>query len=98
MILHEIEVPSQIRHDNTPARPLRDYGKKDKVNVIITNPPLGGIEEDGIENKFRVGATSYRAASCGRTSFGISRDGADQSIDARCNTEQGYWDDGPRDQ
>jgi type I restriction enzyme M protein len=52
MILHEIEVPSQIRHDNTLARPLRDYGKKDKVNVIITNPPFGGMEEDGIENNF----------------------------------------------
>ena len=52
MILHEIEVPSQIRHDNTLSRPLRDYGKKDKVNVIITNPPFGGMEEDGIENNF----------------------------------------------
>jgi type I restriction enzyme M protein len=52
MILHGIDVPSQIRHDNTLARPLRDYGKRDKVNVIITNPPFGGMEEDGIENMF----------------------------------------------
>ncbi len=52
MLLHGIEVPSQIRHDNTLARPLRDYGPKDRVDVIITNPPFGGMEEDGIEQNF----------------------------------------------
>jgi type I restriction enzyme M protein len=52
MLLHGIEVPSQIRHDNTLARPLRDYGIKDRVDVIITNPPFGGMEEDGIESNF----------------------------------------------
>ncbi len=49
MILHGIEVPTNIRHDNTLARPLRDYGPKDRVDVIVTNPPFGGMEEDGIE-------------------------------------------------
>lgn len=52
MILHGIEVPDQIRHDNTLARPLRDYSAKDRVDVIVTNPPFGGMEEDGIENNF----------------------------------------------
>lgn len=52
MLLHGIEVPSQIRHDNTLARPLRDYGASDKVDVIVTNPPFGGMEEDGIESNF----------------------------------------------
>ncbi len=52
MILHGIEIPDQIRHDNTLSRPLTDYGKKDYVDVIITNPPFGGMEEDGIENNF----------------------------------------------
>ena len=52
MLLHGIEVPSQIRHDNTLARPLRDYGPKDRVDVIVTNPPFGGMEEDGIESNF----------------------------------------------
>ncbi len=52
MLLHEIEVPSRIKHGNTLARPLRDYGPKDRVEVIITNPPFGGMEEDGIENNF----------------------------------------------
>jgi type I restriction enzyme M protein len=52
MLLHGIDVPSQIRRDNTLARPLRDYGPKDRVNVIVTNPPFGGMEEDGIESNF----------------------------------------------
>jgi type I restriction enzyme M protein len=52
MLLHGIQVPSQIRHDNTLARPLRDYGPADRVDVIITNPPFGGMEEDGIEMNF----------------------------------------------
>jgi type I restriction enzyme M protein len=52
MILHGIDVPTNVRHDNTLARPLRDYGPKDRVDVILTNPPFGGMEEDGIENNF----------------------------------------------
>jgi len=52
MLLHGIEVPSCIRHDNTLARPLRDYGPKDRVDVVLTNPPFGGMEEDGIESNF----------------------------------------------
>jgi len=52
MILHGIDVPSRIRRGNTLARPLRDYGPKDRVQVIITNPPFGGIEENGIETNF----------------------------------------------
>ena len=52
MLFHGISVPSQIRHDNTLSRPLRDYGPKDRVDVIVTNPPFGGMEEDGIEQNF----------------------------------------------
>jgi type I restriction enzyme M protein len=52
MMFHGIEVPSNIRHDNTLSRPLRDYTPKDRVDVVITNPPFGGMEEDGIENNF----------------------------------------------
>lgn len=52
MMLHDIDVPVRIRHDNTLARPFRDYGAKDRVDIIITNPPFGGMEEDGIEKNF----------------------------------------------
>ncbi|MEH0166692.1 type I restriction-modification system subunit M [Roseateles microcysteis] len=52
LMLHGIEVPSQILHDNTLARPLRDYGPAERVDVVLTNPPFGGIEEPGIEQGF----------------------------------------------
>lgn len=52
MILHGIDVPVNIAHDNSLARPLRDYSESDRVEVVVTNPPFGGMEEDGIEKNF----------------------------------------------
>lgn len=52
MILHGIDVPSNIRHDNTLARPLISWTPKERVDVVVTNPPFGGMEEDGIETNF----------------------------------------------
>jgi len=52
MILHGIDVPFNIRHDNTLARPLISWGPKERVDVVVTNPPFGGMEEDGIETNF----------------------------------------------
>ena len=52
MILHGIDIPTNIKHDNTLSRPLRDYTNKDRVKVIVTNPPFVGMEEDGSENNF----------------------------------------------
>jgi type I restriction enzyme M protein len=52
MLLHGIDVPSNIRRDNTLTRPLRDYIAKDRVDVVLTNPPFGGMEEDGIQANF----------------------------------------------
>jgi type I restriction enzyme M protein len=52
LVLHGIDTPTHIKHDNTLSRPYKDYGNADRVNVIITNPPFGGMEEDGIENNF----------------------------------------------
>lgn len=52
LLLHGIEVPSNIRHDNTLVRPLRDYTQADRVDVVLTNPPFGGVEEPGIEQGY----------------------------------------------
>lgn len=51
-MLHGIEVPTNIRHDNTLAKQLQSYGPSDRKDIIITNPPFGGMEEDGIESNF----------------------------------------------
>ena len=62
MILHGIDTPTSIKHDNTLSRPLRDYTNKDRVDVIVTNPPFGGMEEDGIENNFPSGFRTRETA------------------------------------
>lgn len=52
MILHGIDTPINIRHDNTLSYPLISWGPQQRVDVIVTNPPFGGMEEDGIESNF----------------------------------------------
>ena len=52
MLLHGIENPSFVHHDNTLARPYISYGAADRVEIVLTNPPFGGREEDGIESNF----------------------------------------------
>lgn len=52
MMLHGIDVPSNIKHRNTLSKRLSDYGSNDQMNIIVTNPPFGGAEEDGIEKNF----------------------------------------------
>jgi type I restriction enzyme M protein len=51
LILHNIEMPT-ILHDNLLGRSLTSWTNTERVNVIVTNPPFGGMEEDGIENNF----------------------------------------------
>jgi len=52
MLLHGIEVPTNIKHDNTLSTPIKDHPWRKKIDVVLTNPPFGGMEEDGIENNF----------------------------------------------
>jgi len=52
MLLHGIEDPGFVRHDNTLARPYVSYSQSDRVDIILTNTPFGGREEDGIESNF----------------------------------------------
>ncbi len=49
LIAHGIDVPN-VRNDNTLRTPTTDYAAKDKVDVIVTNPPFGGAEEKAISN------------------------------------------------
>ena len=52
MLLHNVEDPSFLRHDNTLARPFTSWRKNEGVDIILTNPPFGGQEEVGIESNF----------------------------------------------
>ena len=50
-ILHGIELPS-IRRDNLLEQSLTTWTQHSRVDVVITNPPFGGMEEDGVEKNF----------------------------------------------
>jgi len=52
MLLHGIEDPSFVHHDNTLARPYVSWGTSERVDIVLTNPPFGGQEETGIESNF----------------------------------------------
>lgn len=51
LLLHGLEAPN-ILSANALAGKLTDIGEKDRVDVILTNPPFGGEEEKGIQNNF----------------------------------------------
>jgi len=47
LILHEIEDPNILKR-NTLANPFSDITEKERFDVIMTNPPFGGQEENTI--------------------------------------------------
>ncbi len=51
LLLHGLEAP-QIDPENSLRFPLNEIGDKDRVDVILTNPPFGGEEERGILSNF----------------------------------------------
>jgi type I restriction enzyme M protein len=51
LLLHGLEYP-RIHPGNSLEVKLSEIGEKDRVDVILTNPPFGGEEERGILNNF----------------------------------------------
>jgi len=51
LLLHGLEEP-QIDSGNSLRFSLGDLGDRERVDVIMTNPPFGGEEEPGIQNNF----------------------------------------------
>ena len=51
LILHDIEVPKVLFRDSL-EQPLSNYTEKHRVNVILANPPFGGIVANNNENNF----------------------------------------------
>ena len=51
LILHDIEVPN-IRFGDALDQPLSNFTEKNRVDVIIANPPFGGIVANNNENNF----------------------------------------------
>lgn len=51
LLLHGLDAP-QIDPGNALRFKLSEIGEKDRVDVILTNPPFGGEEEKGIQGNF----------------------------------------------
>ena len=51
LLLHGLDAP-QIDPGNSLRFKLTDIGERDRVEVILTNPPFGGEEEKGIQGNF----------------------------------------------
>ncbi|MNV27502.1 putative type I restriction enzymeP M protein [compost metagenome] len=60
LILHGIEAPN-IQHTNTLAENLSDIQDKDRMEVILANPPFGGKERKEVQQNFpiRTGETAF---------------------------------------
>ena len=60
MILHGIEAPN-IMHTNTLTENLADIQDKDRMDVILANPPFGGGERKEVQQNFpiRTGETAF---------------------------------------
>ena len=60
LILHGIEAPN-IVHTNTLAENISDIQEKDRVDVILANPPFGGKERPEVQQNFpiRTGETAF---------------------------------------
>lgn len=51
LILHDITTPN-IHFGDSLERPLTEYTRKDRVDVILANPPFGGVVSNNNENNF----------------------------------------------
>ncbi len=51
LLLHGIDIPN-IEHRNSLTGEVSGFSDSKQVDVIVTNPPYGGIEEDGVSSNF----------------------------------------------
>ena len=51
LILHDVEIPN-IRFGDSLEQPLSSFAEKNRVNVILANPPFGGIVANNNEKNF----------------------------------------------
>jgi type I restriction enzyme M protein len=60
MILHGVEAPN-ILHTNTLGENIADIQEKDRVDIVLANPPFGGNERIEVQENFpiRTGETAY---------------------------------------
>lgn len=62
LLLHEMQQPNIVR-GNSLGTPITQIAKRERVDVVLTNPPFGGEEEKSIQANFpeatRTGETAW---------------------------------------
>jgi type I restriction enzyme M protein len=61
LLLHDVDTPRVIR-DNALTRMRNENSPRDRVNVILTNPPFGGEEEQSVAARFPKGYATGETA------------------------------------
>ncbi len=63
MILHGVEIPKNLKHDNSLSYKVTDFEDKDKMDCFVMNPPFGWTVQDWIlanfPKKFQTKETAY---------------------------------------
>lgn len=63
LILHWIDIPKNILHDNTLSHKVVDFEDKDKIDCFVMNPPFGWTVQDWVlanfPKKFQTKETAY---------------------------------------
>jgi len=63
MILHGIEIPKNLKHDNSLSYRVTEFEEKDKMDCFIMNPPFGWTVQDWVltnfPKKFQTKETAY---------------------------------------
>jgi type I restriction enzyme M protein len=61
LLLHDVDTPRVIR-DNALTRMRNENSPRDRVDVILTNPPFGGEEEQSVAARFPKGYATGETA------------------------------------
>ncbi len=61
LLLHDVDTP-RVVHDNALTRMRNETSPKYRVNVILTNPPFGGEEEESVMARFPKGFATRETA------------------------------------
>ncbi len=62
LFAHGVSVPQIARDNSLTRQPYRSITDKHRVDVIVTNPPFGGMEEAGVESGFPTGFQTKETA------------------------------------
>lgn len=52
LLLHKIDIPNQVDRRNTLAWLWDDWSLDEAVDCVITNPPFGGMEDEGVGSDY----------------------------------------------